>query len=624
MFFKKWIFLVRYFIFWILLFAAHRLVFLALYFGKISNEPFTRILASFYHALYLDVSAASYITVIPAILLSLAYIFQRNGFLKALNIYTILLIFIYTFIAIGEDGIYGEWNTKLNYLALWHFRHFDEVMKTISLPLMAGFFAASGIIGGLFTWLYMRKVRLRELYSEMKYPWLRYTTGILLMGLYCGLLFLGIRGGWMPIPINQSVSYYCSVPILNDAAVNPAWNLASNISENSYNLDKNPFEVMPYAEAHSIVDELYETEKDTTINILTTSQPNICFIILESWSASLVGSCGGMQGVTPVFDSLSEKGVLFSNMESSAILSDQGIPAILSGHPHTYRLFLCRQPEKSKKVGSLSRSLHQDGYQTAFYFGGQLSYGNIKSYLYNQSFDIIKEGSDYDASLPRARLGIHDGVMMQEYAKSLSLAKQPFLYCMFTISSHMPYDIPVPHKFDDLKDEGKYASSVHYTDQSLGEFLQAVRYEPWYKNTLFVIVADHSHNAPVHLLMQEPEFHHIPCLFFGEVIKPEFRGKNITRKVMQADIAATIMHQLGKDASAFPWSRNMLNPYTKPWAFYLMHQGGGFVYDTNYVAFDTFKNSFFFSSFTDSTDYKPLLRKGEAIQQVLFDEFLKF
>ncbi|MCX6189817.1 MAG: sulfatase-like hydrolase/transferase [Bacteroidetes bacterium] len=621
---KKWWFLLRYFCFWMALFAFYRLLFLLQYFFKLEGDSYISILSSFYHALYLDASAACYILVIPTLLLGLAYLFQNHRFIRAINVYTVFFIFLYGFIAIGEVGIYREWGTKLNYQALTHFMHFGEVIKTISYSLLITFFTSTAIIGGLFTWWYWRALRLEEVYTQLKYPLVRYLLGILVLFVNCLAVFTGIRGGWYPIPISQSVSYYSKDPVLNDAAVNSGWNLFSNISENYFNLDKSPFEVMPTKEALAIVRSLYKTNQDSTIEILNTTRPNLCFIILESWSAQMVASCGGIKGVTPVFDSLCTQGVLFDNMIASAGVSDQGIVSILSGHPHTYKLYFNRQTEKSKKLSSLSKPFHDQGYTSGFYFGGQLSYGNIKSYLFNQNFDVIKEEKDFDDALPRGRLGINDGVMLQQYAMAMNLAVQPFLFSLFTISSHMPYDIPAPHKFDHLPEEGLYASSIHYSDSALGEFFKTARKMPWYKNTLFILVADHSHNSPTFQLMQSAEFNHIPCLFLGDVIKQKFKGEHIKRRVMQADIAATVLRQCKLDASEFPWSRNMLNPTTQPWAFYPLQNGGGFANGKYWVAFDSQHNSYYLSNSNDSLEIKKLRKNGEALQQVLFDEFLKF
>jgi len=621
---KKWWFILRYFLFWMLLFAAYRLLFIILNYDKFSNESFFFIISSFYWSLWLDASAACYILALPVVFLSLGYLFQNSKFLKAINVFSIIMIYVYGFIAIGEDGIYREWGTKLNFQALSHFVHFNEVIRTISTPLIIAFFGGCLLFGSLFTWLYWKIIRLEDLYTELKYPLVRYLLGLLILVVNSFAVFTGIRGGWAPIPITQSVSYYSHNPVLNDASVNAAWNLVSNFAENFFNFDKNPFNAMPLEQADRIVREMYTTQEDDTPEILSTTTPNICFIILESWSANVVGSCGGIKDITPFFDSLTTKGVLFDNMITSALSSEQGITAVLSGRPHTYRLFYTHQANKTKNMGCISKSFHEKGYSTGFYFGGQLSYGNLKGYLYNQAFDVIKEEKDFDGGLSRARLGIHDGIMLQQYAQALNIVQQPFMYSLFTLSSHMPYDIPVPHEFDHLGAEGSYASSVHYTDASLREFFKTASKMPWYKNTLFIMVADHSHNTPNFSYMQSAEFNHIPCLLFGDVIKQQYKGLVIKRKVMQADIAATIVHQCKLNTSGFPWSRNILNSYTPEWAFYPLQQGGGYADGKNWVAFDTFKNSYFLSNTSDSTEIKKLRARGEALQQVLFDEFLKF
>lgn len=621
---KKWWFILRYFLFWMVIFTIYRIIFIVIYYEKFQNDSFYDILKNFYQALYLDASAASYISVLPVIFLGLGYLFQNEKYLRAINIYSIIMIFCYGFIAIGEDGIYGEWGTKLNYQALSHFMHFSEVLKTISTSLMISFFAATFILGGIFTWVYWRYIRLIEMYTEINQPAFRVILGIIVLGVNALLVFTGVRGGWYPIPISQSVCYYSSNPVLNDAAINPAWNLVSNISENIHNLERNPYLIMKDEDAQKIVKDLYRVPYDSTIEILSNTRPNICFIILESWSANMVKSCGGLDGITPVFDSLSKEGVLFDNMISSSIASDQGMAAILSGYPHTYRMFFTHQASKAKQIGCINKPFQDKGYHSGFYFGGQLSYGNIKSYLYSQNFDIVKEEKDFDNSLPRARLGIHDGIMMQQYAQGMNIAVSPFIYCLFTLSSHMPYDIPVAHEFDQLKEEGEYASSVHYSDASLREFFKTARTMPWYKNTLFVLVADHSHTSPIFQMMQSSEFHHIPCLFFGEVIKKKYHGIQIHRTVMQSDIAATLLRQCDMTTTAFPWSRNMLNSATPEWAFYPVQLGGGFTNGKNWVSFDTDKNRFFLSNASDSVEIKKLRKKGEALQQVLFSEFLRF
>ncbi|MFH1540445.1 MAG: sulfatase-like hydrolase/transferase, partial [Elusimicrobiota bacterium] len=221
------------------------------------------------------------------------------------------------------------------------------------------------------------------------------------------LLFLGIRGGIQQIPIQQSDAYFSKHNVLNLAAVNSGWNLAQSIIENKKVIEKNPFQYYPFDEAKKIVQELHNVKKDTTINILNptrnssnglkTNLPNIVLIILEGWSGDLVKSLGGYDSITPNLEKLISEGILFENIYAGGSWSDHGISAIFSAFPAPpMGLSIIAQPNKYIHLPCISEELKNTGYNTSFLFGGQLSYGNIKAYLYYNKFDKIIEGKDFD------------------------------------------------------------------------------------------------------------------------------------------------------------------------------------------------------------------------------------
>jgi hypothetical protein len=57
-------------------------------------------------------------------------------------------------------------------------------------------------------------------------------------------------------------------------------------------------------------------------------------------------------------------------------------------------------------------------------------------------------------------------------------------------------------------------------------------------------------------------------IFYGEALKSEFRGKVIEKLGSQVDLAKTLLDQLELDASAFEFSKNLLDPSTPEFAFY--------------------------------------------------------
>ena len=71
------------------------------------------------------------------------------------------------------------------------------------------------------------------------------------------------------------------------------------------------------------------------------------------------------------------------------------------------------------------------------YFGGDLNYGNIRSYIFNKNFDVIKEERIFDSNIPRGKLGIQDKDMAGEYIKLLNQAESPV--CLFLVHIKLPH-----------------------------------------------------------------------------------------------------------------------------------------------------------------------------------------
>jgi phosphoglycerol transferase MdoB-like AlkP superfamily enzyme len=156
--------------------------------------------------------------------------------------------------------------------------------------------------------------------------------------------------------------------------------------------------------------------------------------------------------------------------------------------------------------------------------------------------------------------------------------KKPFLQCAFTGSTHSPYDQPTAKRGRPFKGaEADYMNSLVYSDECLGEFIQKCKKYDWYKNTLFVFVADHGHATPTTVDPGSGKFYHVPLLFFGEPIKKEFRGKRIKKVGSQSDIASTLVYQMKGDISRYPYSKDLMNPKSPEFAFHCIIRGYGWV-----------------------------------------------
>ncbi|MDD5569828.1 MAG: sulfatase-like hydrolase/transferase [Bacteroidales bacterium] len=611
--------LIKQLVFLLLFFAFARLIFLIYYCIELKGIDFISISAVFVHSLKLDLSTACYILIFPSFLLFVQSLFNPKWINLISKTYYSIVIFIYSLISSAELGLYEEWKTKLNYKALLYLKHPGEVVSSVSSM-------QSVVLIALFLFQF-----IAGFYFYRKYfsTCINYSKRNLLFSAFFlivtpVLLFIGLRGGTRQIPINQSESYFSKNMILNMAAVNSGWNIAQSILENKKYINKNPFIYFSSAEANKIVNRIKTTPKDTTLFILKTKKPNIILFILEGWSADVIESLGGDTGITPHFSEMEKEGILFTDFYASGARSEQGMAAIFGGFPSTPYSAITNQPSMFVKLPSFSKMLHDDGYKTSFYFGGQLIYGNIKGYILFNQFEKITEESDFPENTPKGKLGIHDEFVFDKMLSDLKSESQPFLYSVFTLSSHCPYDIPSKENFTWKKQGEDYIKSIHYADRCIWDFINEAKKQKWYKNTLFIFVSDHGHDTYKSWNFYSPQYHKIPLLLFGNVIKEECRGKQISKTGSQCDIPATLLPQFGYDNKIFKWSKNLLNPYCPEYAYFAVEDGGmGWIRPDNYFVWAQNTNTFYEISIKNSNK-DSLLKEGKSYLQVLFQEYINY
>lgn len=611
----------RQLVFWVMFFSFTRLVFLIYYSGIISAEHIriSEVLLVFVHSFKLDLATACYFMAFPFFLLLLQS-FWSPRWLNIINkVYSGMLIFGYSLSAAAEMGIYAEWKTKLTYKIVKYLSNPSEIYNSAETGtfFLLLFLLVCMTAAGLYAyirWFY------RDYTRENAAWWQSLVFAVLMPP----LLFVGLRGGVQEIPINQSQSYFSDHNILNQAAVNNAFNLYISIFENLGNFRENPYHFMDDRKAATIMKGLYSVEKDSTVSILTTLRPNIVLLIMESWSADLVAELGGEPGITPHFSQLAKDGILFTSVYASGSRSEQGMACIFAGFPAHPISSITVQPDKYVKLPSLVRDLKKEDYSTAFYFGGQLIYGNIKSYILFNGFGQIMEGENFPSSIPRGKLGIHDEFTLGYMVDDLGKFKQPFFASLFTVSTHSPWDQPYPRPLKWGGNEQNYINAAYYTDHCLGEFFVKAKQKPWYSNTLFIIVADHSHNSYRNWHPESREYHKIPLLMYGDVIKPEFRGKPWGKLGSQHDIPATILAQLGLSHGEFRYSKDLFNPYSGDFAYYTTEDGAGWMHNRSYYTFEAHPFiGYTWSIFAPGTDSVQHVDEAKAYLQTVFGEYLK-
>lgn len=617
---KIFSFFLKHILFFIFYFAFIRLIYLLYHLKelKILKIGFYESSASFFYGLRLDLSTSIYFLLIPFLLILLQLIICKDWINKVQKIYLTFILLIYSLLAAAEMGIYEEWKTKMHYKALLYLTNPTEIYNSAETDK---FFSLILVFIILFTASLL--IYRKWIYTPLKFKSFKlYPT--LVFGLLTPiLLVIGARGGLQEIPINQSQSYYSKHNILNLAAVNSGFNIYVSIYENYRSFGTNPFIYYSFDEADATLKDIYKTDRISSIpKILTTDRPNIVFIILESWSATLIESLGGKAGISPQFHELEKDGLLFTNIYSSGSRSEQGIASIFSGFPAHPISSITVQPNKFINLPTITHILKEQDYQTSFLFGGQLIYGNIKSYIIHNNFEIIKEVYDFP-DLPKGKLGVHDEYMFSEHLKNLDQHKEPFLSGLFTVSTHSPFDMPMEQKIEWGDDLNAYLNSAFYTDQSLGAYIKEAKTKDWFKNTLFVIVADHSHHSYTYDSYHSKEYHQIPLLLYGNVIKKEYRGRQISKLGNHHDIIGTLLPQLGlsSELKPFVWTKNLLDPAAPHYAYIAYEEGVGWVRPAGQFFFDNRFNHYYLNTlpftFQDS-----IIREGKSYLQMVFQDYM--
>lgn len=609
-------------IFWMLLYAFSRTVFLVYNIGLLNVEgiQFTEVIASYWHALHLDLATASYFMFFPFILLLVQSVYSPKWINTVNRIYVIIALFLFCLLTVVELGIYPEWKTKLPFKAFTYLTNPTEVYDTISTGL---FFTLLGLFVVKFSATYL--VYFKWFYKDIINVRRNYIFTALFALITPVLLFIGARGGVQQIPINQSASYYSHHNIMNLAAVNSGFNLFISAIENYKNFGKNPYNFYSDQEAKETIEEIFKTERDSTTMVLTTSRPNIVLLILESWSADLIETLGGEAGITPEFHKLEKEGILFTSLWATGPRSEQAMSSIFGGFPAHPISSITVQPDKFSKLTTITQKLIGEGYNTSFYFGGQLIYGNIRGFILHNGFQRITELENFgkDEDVIKGKLGVHDEYLLARQLSDLNKEKQPFFSALFTLSSHSPYDQPMEEVLHWGDNERKYINSAYYTDRSLGEFINNARKQPWFKNTLFILVADHSHNSYRNWPFTTPFYHKIPLLFFGDVIKEEYKGTKNPKLSNQNDLASTLLHQLNINADEFHWSRNLFNPYSPEFAYYSFEEGLGWVRPSGHFVYEASVNHFSEASIPEA--YKDsIIREGKSYLQAVFQEYMSY
>lgn len=470
--------------------------------------------------------------------------------------YLSLLLFIIYFSLLAEIPFWEEFGVRFNFIAVDYLIYTYEVFENIDQSYPLPFIGAVLIGLIVLTFFLFKKLDIFKNTFSVKNPIrhrLIYAIPVLTIAVVLGLVMK-----------NKQADFTDNL-VVNELGKNGAFSFVSAYQSNE--LDYEIFyPTLPEKEAYSVLkqhllqdNQKYTTETDDDISRVThgnnEQRPNIILITIESFSGEFLKAFGNKDNITPNYDRLADQSIFFTNLYATGTRTVWGMEALMLSVPPTPGNSIVRRPD-NQELFSVSTIVKAKNYQPYFIYGGDGYFDNMNTFFGGQGFDIVDRdrGNPLPDKIKTDRFQIKDNEVTFEnawgicdedlykqsikYADKSTKANQPFFQFVMTTSNHKPFTFP-KGKID--LPQGDRNAAVKYTDYALGKFLADAKTKSWFKNTVFVIVADHCANSAGRWEINIAN-HHIPAIIYN---LPLQKTEKINRLTSQIDLMPTLFGYLG-------------------------------------------------------------------------------
>jgi len=517
------------------------------------------IVKAFFIGLHLDLFVA--LVLAAPLVIWLAVIpnssFGADWHRVVLRIGLLLFWMLQLFILIAEFFFFDEFKSRFNTVAVDYFLYPHEVFTNIwdtypVLWVIIGCFVAASVLMAVSQRL------LRHMWDtpvSAKSRWL-HVGGVL------GLIV------FLACTISADESRFSHERVINEIANNGqrafvSAALTRHLDFGAFYKTNPPAEVFqrarhllaePRAQFTSAADSLERTISGDAAR----PRLNVVIFLEESFGSEFWGCLGRKDSLTPEMDRLAaEEGLLFTNIYASGNRTVRGFEGVLSSFPPLPGDSIVKR-DRSQNVETIARVLKRDGYETIFLYGGRGIFDGMRAFALNNGYDRFVEQKHFESPTFSTIWGVCDEDVFQRALsefRALSATGKPFLGTLLSVSNHKPYTYPAG-RIPENPDERQRNHAVKYSDYALGQFFREARKEPFYTNTIFVVVADHgarvygSQSIPIHS-------YEIPLLIVGPaVVKAPQRVPHLGCSL---DVAPTILGLLGRPYQTLFFGRDLLN-----------------------------------------------------------------
>lgn len=475
-----------------------------------------------------------------------------------------LSVSLLLFGAVAEVTFWQEFSTRFNFIALDYLIYTNEVFNNILESYPVGLILAGiGGLSALVVWLLLKPVRHAD--SNTVLTW---TNRIWLVAAAVVLPSAFMAAANIDQMEGQGNAYAAEL------SGNGLFTIAAAMRRNELDYDKF-YKTIPAETAKATLRQLGVKRPNlggavvgagvasvAADEIQFSRKPrNIILVSVESFSASFVGAYGSTAGLTPKIDALIKDGLQFDRVFATGTRTVRGLEALSLGTPPVPGQAIVRRPNNGH-LATVGELLEHQGFSPFFFYGGYGYFDNMNAYFAANDYKVV-DRTDFPAESVMFEnvWGVADEALFNNVLTTFDAPgalDKPFFAQVMTTTNHRPYTYPDGRI--DIKSPGGREGAVKYTDYAIGKFIEDAKAKPWFKDTLFVIVADHC--ASVAGKSKLPvENYHIPLFFYAPDL---LKAGRYAPMISQIDIAPTLMHALGKDGVDQFFGRSLLEKATTP------------------------------------------------------------
>ena len=455
-----------------------------------------------------------------------------------LGIVLLLLSVVMVFVGAAEFTFWNEFASRFNFIAVDYLIYTNEVVGNIresyNLPLLL---VAVGAVSLAVWGLAMR--RLRPLLQRPLIPW---RTTLIVIALWVAAPVIAIAVA------DARHKEFSDNPQLNELAGNGYFDFWHAFWYNEIDYERF-YKTMPRQRA---IRELALELSGHHDGITITQRPNereivadgprkplnVVLVSIESFSAEFMQAFGNRQALTPNMDKLAREGLLFTKMYATGNRTVRGLEALTLSVPPTPGHAIVKRPHNDH-LFTIGEVFKTQGYEPLYLYGGYSYFDNMKEFFSGNGYTVIDRSALKPEEIHFENIwGVADedlfSLTLRELDKRHATGTKFFAHVM-TTSNHRPFTYPAGRI--DIPSRSGREGGVKYTDWAIGNFIERARDKPWFNDTVFVLVADHTHKGRGRQELPI-ENYHIPCIIYAPA---HVTPRQIDTIASQIDVAPTLL-----------------------------------------------------------------------------------